>query len=292
MADEKSPGSGFEQTSAGKPPSSTGEEGMTHFGFRAVSEREKGSWVRNHFDTVAQKYDLMNTLLSFGIHYLWKRTAIKMLALREGDVILDVCGGTGDLSVLAIRQGGPATKAVLYDINRAMMEAGKRKSTHAEARKKIRYVQGDAERLPFPAGTFDAAVVGFGIRNLTHMEEGLREMYRVLKPGGRFVCLEFSQPRTRWFRVLYDFYSFHIMPLLGRLVVGSRQAYTYLPESIRLFPAPDELARRLEKIGFQTVCYRLLTDGIAAIHRGEKPGRRDNEPERKIHPQVANEVLQ
>lgn len=159
MTDEKSPGNDSGQ---GRPPSSAGE-GMTHFGFRTVPEREKEGWVRNHFDTVAQKYDLMNTLLSFGIHYLWKRIAIRMLALREGDTLLDVCGGTGDLSVLAIRQRGSATKAVLYDINRAMMEAGKRKSTHAAARRKIRYVQGDAERLPFPAGTFDAAIVGFGI---------------------------------------------------------------------------------------------------------------------------------
>ena len=144
-----------------------------------------------------------------------------------------------------------------------MMEAGKRKSTHAAERKRIRYVQGDAERAAFASGSFDAAMVGFGIRNLTNREEGLREIYRVLKPGGRFVCLEFSQPTAPWFRFLYDFYSFRIMPILGRLFAGSRQAYTYLPESIRLFPVPAELSGILEEIGFQGICYRRLTNGIA-----------------------------
>lgn len=246
------------------------QEGMTHFGFRRVPTREKATLVRNHFDAVAKTYDRMNTLLSFGIHYFWKRAAVGSLQLKEGESVLDVCGGTGDLSVLAAKRIGPSGTVVLYDINRAMMEAGRSKSTHAAERRRILYVQGDAERAALASGSFDAAMVGFGIRNLTNREEGLREIHRVLKPGGRFVCLEFSQPTAGWFRFLYDFYSFHIMPILGRLFAGSQQAYTYLPESIRLFPSPKELSGVLEEIGFREVCYRRLTNGIACVHSGVK----------------------
>jgi demethylmenaquinone methyltransferase / 2-methoxy-6-polyprenyl-1,4-benzoquinol methylase len=246
------------------------ERGITHFGFRRVPTGEKVTLVRDHFDTVAKKYDLMNTLLSLGIHYLWKRTAIELLELKEGHSVLDVCGGTGDLSVLAAKRIGVSGRIVLYDINQAMMEAGRRKSTHAAERNSVLYVQGNAEQAAFPSCSFDAAMVGFGIRNLTNREDGLREMYRVLKPGGRFVCLEFSQPTAAWFRFLYDFYSFHIMPFLGRLIVGSRQAYTYLPESIRLFPSPGELSGILGEIGFRRVAYRRLTNGIACVHWGIK----------------------
>lgn len=248
------------------------DQGTTHFGFTKVPSKEKTHWVRNHFDTVAQKYDLMNTLLSFGIHYLWKRTTINLLRLQPGDSVLDVCGGTGDLSILALKRMKGAGKVVLADINRKMMETGRHKATHTSIRRQIRYLQGDAEKLSFKSERFDAAMVGFGIRNLTHMEEGFREMHRVLKPGGRFICLEFSSPTSPWFRRLYDFYSFHIMPLVGLLFGGSRQAYTYLPESIRLFPGPDELSRILEDIGFRQVTYRPLTNGIAVVHWGFKNG--------------------
>ncbi len=256
----------------GTPPPAP-EEGMTNFGFRRVPAHEKGTLVRDHFDAVAKRYDLMNTLLSFGIHYLWKRTALELLRLKEGESILDVCGGTGDLSVLAAKRVGPDGRIVLYDINRAMMEAGRYKSTHTAERQRVLYVQGDAERTALASDSFDAAMVGFGIRNLTNREEGLREIHRCLKPGGRFVCLEFSQPTAAWFRLLYDFYSFHIMPILGRLIAGSQQAYTYLPESIRLFPTPKELSGILEEIGFREVCYRRLTNGIACVHSGVKRAR-------------------
>jgi demethylmenaquinone methyltransferase / 2-methoxy-6-polyprenyl-1,4-benzoquinol methylase len=250
---------------------SKGDQETTHFGFRKVPVEEKVLWVSDHFDTVASKYDWMNTLLSFGIHYLWKRTTVDLLGLQPGDSLIDVCGGTGDLSVLALKRMKGSGKVVLVDRNRKMMESGRQKTTHASFRKKIFYTQGDAERLPFGPEQFDAAMVGFGIRNLTHMEEGFKEMHRILKPGGRFICLEFSNPTSPLFCRLYDFYSFHIMPLLGLLFVGSRQAYTYLPESIRLFPSPKELTLLLEETGFRQVNYRPLTNGIAVVHWGCKP---------------------
>jgi len=243
---------------------------MAHFGYRRVPEEEKVKWVIQHFDTVARKYDFMNTLLSFGIHHLWKRRGTKMMALNSGDRIIDLCGGTGDLSILAGRAVGSSGLVVLYDINRAMMEVGRPKVARSRPWKRIFYVQGDAEQISFSDEHFDAAMVGFGIRNLTHMEEGFREMYRVLKPGGKLMCLEFSRPTAPVFRWLYDFYSFYIMPCLGQLFVGSRQAYTYLPESIRMFPLAEELSAVLKKIGFTDVGFRRLTNGIAVIHSGRK----------------------
>lgn len=237
-----------------------------HFGYREVPEKEKVKWVLRHFNTVAKKYDMMNTLLSFGIHYLWKRTAIKMLKLEEGHEVIDVCGGTGDLALSAAKAVGPSGRVVLYDINRLMMQVGRPKAAKSPHGRIVHYVQGDAEEISFEASSFDAAMVGFGIRNLTHMEKGFREMYRVLKPSGKLMCLEFSQPTSPLFRWLYDFYSFHIMPLLGEIIVGSRQAYTYLPESIKLFSSPGELTEMLLRIGFSQVTHRKLTNGIATIH--------------------------
>jgi len=251
-------------------PDGREKETITHFGYKEVPEHDKVNWVRRHFNVVAEKYDFMNTLLSFGVHHLWKRTAIKMLGLNNGDVVIDVCGGTGDLSLLAGRDIGLTGRVILYDMNRAMMEKGRAKVKRSPFQKNILFVQGDAEGISFPDGSFDAATIGFGIRNLTHMEFGFTEMYRVLKPGGKLMCLEFSRPTTPWFRWLYDFYSFHIMPFLGKLLVGSKQAYTYLPESIRLFPLPDELAGMLENIGFSNVTYRRMTNGIAVVHLAKK----------------------
>ncbi len=243
---------------------------FAYFGYQPVAPADKEKLVHQHFDTVSARYDFMNTLLSFGLHLLWKRTAVRLLELKPGDKVLDVCGGTADLAVLAANAVGPAGRVAVYDINRAMMAAGRPKVARAGLSGRISFLQGDAERLSCPEGSFDAAMVGFGIRNLTHPELGFKEMHRVLKPGGKLMCLEFSQPVTAWFRRLYDFYSFCFMPLLGRLFVGSWQAYTYLPESIRMFARPEEVAAVLTGLGFSRVRYRRLTNGIAVIHLGVK----------------------
>jgi demethylmenaquinone methyltransferase/2-methoxy-6-polyprenyl-1,4-benzoquinol methylase len=248
----------------------TDAEKTTHFGFLTVPEKEKVQWVRRHFDSVARKYDYMNTLLSLGIHYQWKRMAVNMMNLKSGDRVLDVCGGTGDLSRMAAERVAPAGRVLLYDINWEMMAVGRPKTLASPHHGLISSVQGDAERIGFPDNCFDAAMVGFGIRNLTHFEAGFREMRRVLKPGGVFMCLEFSEPVTPWFRRLYDLYSFYIMPYVGKVLTGCQPAYTYLPESIRLFPKPGELKSILENIGLKDVRYRRLTDGIAVIHIGIK----------------------
>ena len=240
------------------------------FGYNTVIEDEKTQWVLRHFNSVAAWYDFMNTLLSFGIHYLWKRTAVNMMDLKPGDHVIDVCGGTGDLAVLAGRKIGAKGRAIIYDINKAMMDAGRKKQSVSAFGNKIRFVLGNAESISFPDKSFDAAMVGFGIRNVTRIEKGFSEMYRVLKPGGTLMCLEFSKPVSPVFRWLYDFYSFRIMPLLGQLIAGSRQAYTHLPESIRTFPLPDKLSEILENIGFCNVMYRRLTNGIAVVHLGTK----------------------
>jgi demethylmenaquinone methyltransferase/2-methoxy-6-polyprenyl-1,4-benzoquinol methylase len=249
---------------------------VAHFGFRRMPTAQKVDWVRRHFNRVAPKYDFMNTLLSFGIQYAWKRTAIRMMGLTQGDRVLDVCGGTADLSIMAARRTGAGGLCVVYDINRAMLRAGQPKIKALPWGTRIQSVQGDAENITFPDNTFDAAMVGFGIRNVTHMEQGFREMHRVLKPGGKFMCLEFSRPVNPVFRWLYDIYSFYIMPFLGQLLVGSAESYACLPETIRLFHLPDEIGAILAGIGFRRVTYRRLTNGIAVVHVGRKapqPGR-------------------
>lgn len=243
---------------------------MVCLGYQKVTMDEKARYVLEHFNTVARRYDLMNTLLSFGIHHLWKRTAVKMLELNPGDCVLDVCGGTGDLSILAGRAVELSGQVIVYDINRAMLDVGRHKLNGRKRAKRIRFIQGDAQHLSFSDGHFDAAMVGFGIRNVPRMDQALREMYRVLKPGGKMLCLEFSKPTAPLFRILYDVYSFYIMPLLGEIIVGSRKAYTHLPESIRTFALPEELTAMMGRAGFSQVTTRKLTNGIAVIHVATK----------------------
>jgi demethylmenaquinone methyltransferase/2-methoxy-6-polyprenyl-1,4-benzoquinol methylase len=247
--------------------------GKASFGIRRYAAGEKYMAVRRHFNRVAPKYDFMNSLLSMGIQHVWKRQAVRMLHIRPGERVLDVCGGTGDLSILAARRTGPTGRVVIYDINYAMIQAGRHKIDPYTALGHIAYTQGDAEHISFPDNTFDVAMVGFGIRNVTHLKRGFKEMCRVLKPGGRMLCLEFSRPANPLFRALYDFYSFNIMPLLGALIVGSAESYACLPETIRMFPLPHELAAMLESSGFEQVRHRSMTDGIAVAHVGVKSRR-------------------
>lgn len=246
------------------------QQRKARFGSEELEESKKAERVRRHFDSVAARYDLMNTLLSLGIHYAWKRFAIRHMGLKPGDRVLDVCGGTGDLSISAQKRVGEAGQVVLYDINWRMMQAGKYKPVHQALRRKIEFVQGDAEKIAFPDETFDEVMVGFAIRNITHMVRAFQEMYRVLKPGGVFMCLEFSKPVTPWFRWLYDCYSFNIMPHLGDLLVGTRKAYTCLPETIRLFLMPEELSDIFRRIGYTDVRFKRLTNGIAVVHIANK----------------------
>ena len=245
-------------------------EATAPFGYQRIPGNEKADRVQRHFDAVAGRYDLMNSLLSLGIHHTWKKQAIERFGLRPGDRVLDVCGGTGDLSVLAAQKVGASGRIVLYDFNAKMMAAGRGKVLGTREAGPVSHIQGDAESMSFPDCSFDAAMVGFGIRNLTHMDKGFEEMYRVLKSGGKMLCLEFSKPTFPPFRWLYDVYSFTIMPYLGQIIVGNKQAYLHLPESIRTFPLPDALRGMLEEIGFIEVRYQRLTNGIAVIHLARK----------------------
>ncbi len=235
------------------------------FGFTPYAESDKRDRVNLHFDTIATRYDIMNTILSGGIHYLWKRKAIAALNIKPEDKILDVCGGTGDMASLSASIAGEKGVSIVYDINRKMIQQGGAKSL-----KGVTFVQGDAECISFPDNSFDAVSIGFGIRNITHLETGAREIFRVLKKGGHMCCLEFSKPDNPFFRFLYDFYSFRLMPLIGGLITGSKEAYTAFPESIRAFPLPGELSLILKKIGFKDIKFKKLTNGIAVIHSARK----------------------
>jgi len=242
----------------------------TNFGYTTVAAEEKPKLVQDHFSSSAARYDLMNSVMSLGVHHRWRRTAVKMMGLKEGDRVLDVCGGTADLSILAGKAIGPKGRVTLYDFNRSMMEVGRPKVVRASLSDRILYVQGDAQEIALASGQFDAAMVGFGIRNLNDPERGFAEMHRVLKSGGKLMCLEFSRPTSAWFRRLYDLHSFVYMPLVMRTLGRSMPSYTYLPESIRTFPLPEELSATLERIGFAHVRYQRLTNGISVVHIGLK----------------------
>jgi len=243
---------------------------MSNSEFNKIDGREKSQLILGYFNSVARKYDMMNTLLSFGIHHIWKRIAVRMLGLNSGDRVLDVCGGTGDIAILAAGAVSPTGHVTLYDFSSAMIKAGRFKKYNSSIRKRIQYVNGDVQQISFQDQSFDAAMIGFGIRNVIDMKKGFKEMYRVLKPGGKMMCLEFSKPASPLFRLLYDYYSLYIIPFLGKSITGSVQAYTHLPESIRTFPSPDELRDILKNIGFLHVTHRKLTNGIAVIHLAKK----------------------
>ncbi len=229
---------------------------------------DKSQTVRGYFDAIAGRYDLTNTLLSFGLHYLWKRRAIARAGIARTSRVLDLCGGTADLAIGAARAG--AASVTVLDFSPEMLRVGEKK---AAAFPNISFVCGDAQDTQLPDFSFDTVFIGFGLRNLSDRRQGLREILRVLAPGGRLVCLEFSTPVWPWFRALYALYSRFIIPAAGLLIAGSREAYEYLPDSIKKFPLPEALAGEMRAAGFVNVGYELLTNGIAAIHRAEKPVR-------------------
>jgi demethylmenaquinone methyltransferase/2-methoxy-6-polyprenyl-1,4-benzoquinol methylase len=245
-------------------------EKSASFGFRPVPEEQRQSLVNSVFARVAGRYDLMNDLMSGGLHRLWKDALINWLApskSAKGARLIDVAGGTGDIAGRFLRAAAPDATAIVCDISAEMIAAGRARFGASEA-ERLNFVQGNAECLPFPDKSFSAYTIAFGIRNVTHIEAALKEAYRVLKPGGRFLCLEFSQVETPMLDTLYDAYSFNVIPRLGGMVAGDADAYRYLVESIRRFPDQDTFAGMVAAAGFARVQYRNLSGGIAAIHSG------------------------
>ncbi|WP_257389141.1 bifunctional demethylmenaquinone methyltransferase/2-methoxy-6-polyprenyl-1,4-benzoquinol methylase UbiE [Tahibacter caeni] len=240
----------------------------THFGYRDVPVAEKQKLVGEVFTSVATNYDLMNDLMSFGIHRLWKRHFAAISGLRRGDRVLDLAGGTGDIAALLLPLVGKEGEVVLGDINSAMLRVGRDRLTDRGLVQGLRYAQMNAEALPFPDKSFDAVTIAFGLRNVTDKQRALGEMHRVLKIGGRALILEFSEVRRDWLKPLYDFHSFQVLPRLGRLFAQDADSYRYLAESIRKHPNQATLAGMLEQAGFAKVEVRNLTAGIVAIHRG------------------------
>ncbi|KAB7898720.1 bifunctional demethylmenaquinone methyltransferase/2-methoxy-6-polyprenyl-1,4-benzoquinol methylase UbiE [Rouxiella sp. S1S-2] len=242
----------------------------THFGFRTVAKNNKAEMVAEVFHSVAAKYDLMNDLMSFGVHRIWKRYAIDCSGVRRGQRVLDLAGGTGDLTAKFSRLVGEQGEVVLADINDSMLKMGREKLRNSGIVGNVSYVQANAEALPFPDNYFDCITISFGLRNVTEKEKALRSMFRVLKPGGRLLVLEFSKPVFAPLSKAYDTYSFHILPRIGELVAQDAESYRYLAESIRMHPDQDTLKGMMSDAGFENVTYNNLTGGIVALHRGFK----------------------
>ncbi len=242
----------------------------THFGYQQVPVEEKVERVAGVFHSVAAKYDLMNDLMSFGVHRIWKHFTIQLAGVRRGQRVLDLAGGTGDLAARFASIVGPQGEVVLADINDSMLKVGRENLTNRGVVGNVEYVQANAECLPFPDNHFDCITIAFGLRNVTDKEAALRSMYRVLKPGGRLLVLEFSKPVVPGLNKLYDAYSFTLLPLMGKLVTNDADSYRYLAESIRMHPDQETLRAMMEQAGFERCDYHNLTGGIVAVHRGFK----------------------
>lgn len=247
------------------------DDNTTHFGYRTVDSKDKVKMVAGVFHSVAAKYDIMNDLMSGGVHRLWKRFTIELSGVRHGNKVLDIAGGTGDLAAKFSRLVGDNGKVVLADINDSMLTVGREKLTNKGIVSNIEYVQANAECLPFPDNYFDCITIAFGLRNVTDKDAALRSMNRVLKPGGRLLVLEFSKPVNPVIAKLYDRYSFDILPKMGQMVTNDADSYRYLAESIRMHPDQDTLKGMMSDAGFVDVRYHNMTAGVVAVHRGVKP---------------------
>jgi demethylmenaquinone methyltransferase / 2-methoxy-6-polyprenyl-1,4-benzoquinol methylase len=245
-------------------------ENTTHFGFKRVAAEQKASMVRGVFDSVAEHYDIMNDLMSMGVHRIWKRIAVQLSNVRKGEQVLDLAGGTGDLTTLFEKRVGDEGNVVLADINAQMLRTGRNRLIDRGLIGNVQYTQVNAECLPFADESFDCVCIAFGLRNVTDKDAALRSMYRVLKPGGRAIVLEFSHPIDPITEKVYDFYSFNLLPKIGKWVAKDEDSYRYLAESIRMHPKQDELKAMMEAASFERCEYFNMTQGIVAVHRGYK----------------------
>jgi demethylmenaquinone methyltransferase/2-methoxy-6-polyprenyl-1,4-benzoquinol methylase len=241
----------------------------THFGFDTIPEQDKAGRVRGVFSSVASKYDVMNDAMSLGIHRLWKDAMMDWLAPRRGQCLLDVAGGTGDIAFRFLKRAGSGQATVL-DLTAPMLEEGRKRAEAADMADCLDWIVGDAMALPFEDNSFDVYTISFGIRNVTRPQEALNEAFRVLRPGGRLMVLEFSQIPNDLMQRLYDFYSFNAIPVMGRVITGDRDSYQYLVESIRRFPDQETFLSMIRQAGFENAKYRNLSMGIACLHSGWK----------------------
>lgn len=243
----------------------------THFGYEQVTVDEKAGRVADVFHSVASRYDLMNDLMSGGVHRLWKRFTIEVSAVRAGHKVLDIAGGTGDLSYQFAKLVGAEGQVILADINASMLNVGRDRLLDRGLSGNIQFAQADAQYLPFPDNTFDCITIAFGLRNVTDKDMALRSMLRVLKPGGRLLVLEFSKPQNTLLEKVYDTYSFKVLPFMGKLITNDADSYRYLAESIRMHPDQQTLKQMMQEAGFENTEFHNMTGGIVALHKGIKP---------------------
>lgn len=247
------------------------DQKTTHFGYEQVAVEDKAERVAGVFHSVANKYDVMNDLMSGGMHRLWKRFTIELSAVRPGHKVLDIAGGTGDLAFKFSKLVGSKGQVILSDINSSMLNVGRDRLINRGVSNNVQYAQLDAQYLPFADNTFDCITIAFGLRNVTDKDLALRSMHRILKPGGRLLVLEFSKPQNALFTKIYDEYSFKVLPFMGKLVTQDADSYRYLAESIRMHPDQETLKNMMNEAGFANTEYYNMTGGVVALHKGIKP---------------------
>ena len=246
------------------------DKDTTDFGYQSVPKSEKASRVADVFHSVATRYDVMNDLMSFGVHRVWKLFTTELAGVRKGSKVLDIAGGTGDLAAKFAKRVGDEGEVVLADINASMLNVGRDRLTDRGVGHRIHYVQANAECLPFPDDYFDVVTIAFGLRNVTDKDKALASMHRILRPGGKLLVLEFSKPRSQLLSKAYDLYSFRALPIMGKLVANDSDSYRYLAESIRMHPDQDTLRQMMLDVGFATVKYHNMTGGVVALHTAVK----------------------